>query len=293
MFCKKHIESRVGIGARAPHFAQITEQKPSEFSWVEVHPENYMAAGSQALDELTALREIYPLSLHGVGLSLISSEKLDVFHLTALKNLIERFEPDLVSEHLAWSKWDGNFYNDLLPVPMTEETLAFAVERVDETQNFLGRQVLIENPSLYGELEANEISEAEFLRNLADKTGCGLLLDINNVFVSAHNLGLNAVDLLNDFPVEHIAEIHLAGHTEIEFENRTLCIDDHGAAIKDEVWALAKNLLALIGAKPILIERDKNIPALDILCKEAAFAQNILEEVKWNMQTTSADLQTA
>ena len=258
MSCAQEITARAGIGARAPHLAQIIAERPNSFSWLEVHPENYMTGAPQ--EDLARLRALYPLSLHGVGMSLISSEGLCREHLAALKKLVDRFEPCLLSEHLAWSKWDGKFYNDLLPVPMSEEALALAIERVDEAQHFLGRQLLIENPSLYGELPESIIPEPEFLRRLAQSTGCGLLLDINNVFVSGHNLGFDAQAWLDSFPIEYVEEIHLAGHAEIEHEGRTLCIDDHGASIKTQVWDLAKALLARSGARPILIERDKNIP---------------------------------
>ena len=299
MTSARNIEPRVGLGAREAHIATMIAEKPSSFpsssfNWVEVHPENYMR-DERAQEQLLQLRALYPLSLHGVGMSLVSSERLCSKHLSGLKALVERFDPFLLSEHLAWSKWQGHFYNDLLPVPMSEEALALAIERVDEAQTFLGRRLLIENPSLYGELPESTIPEPEFLRALAEATGCGLLLDINNVFVSANNLEFDAYRWLESFPMEHIGEIHLAGHGEIEFEGRRLYVDDHGAAIKEEVWSLADYLLSLSGARPILIERDKNIPALSVLCAEAQRAQKLLDklkEEKWNTTATKKVLQT-
>ncbi len=273
------INARAGLGARAPHIAQILSEQPTDIGWVEVHPENYMSAGGSALDELMALRRLYPLSLHGVGLSLVSSERLDERHLSGLKTLVDRTSPVLVSEHLAWSAWAGDFFNDLLPVPMSEEALAVAILRVDEMQDYLGRKVLVENPSLYGKLPESVIPEPEFLASLARRTGCGLLLDVNNIVVSANNLGFDARRWLKDFPVDDIGEIHLAGHAVIEFEGRRLAIDDHGSAIPDEVWQLADDLLALSGARPILIERDKNIPDLEVLCSEARRAQALLNDI--------------
>lgn len=268
----------VGLGARAPHLTQIAEEKPQAFNWMEVHPENFMR-GQVALAHLTRIRETYPLSLHGVGMSLISAEPLCRTHLGQLKKLIDRFEPVLVSEHLAWSRWNGKFYNDLLPAPMTEEVLAFAIERVKQAQDFLGHKLLIENPSLYGELPDSCIPEPEFLRALVEGTGCGLLLDVNNVFVSANNLGFDPAVWLETFPGEWVEEIHLAGHAVMEFEGKRLCIDDHGSAINDEVWDLAAKVLERFGARPLLIERDKNIPALSELTTEAVVAQKLLDRV--------------
>ena len=293
----QQIKTRAGIGARAPHIAQILSEQPKDIGWVEVHPENYMSAGGACLDELEALGELYPLSLHGVGLSLVSSEGLDQQHLDRLKSLVDRMEPVLVSEHLAWSAWDGRFFNDLLPVPMSQEALEVAVARIDETQYHLGRRILIENPSLYGHLPENIIPEPEFLAALAHRTGCGLLLDVNNVAVSANNLGFDARAWLEGFPVDDIGEIHLAGHAVIEFEGRRLCIDDHGSKITDEVWDLAQYLLSLSGARPILIERDKNIPPFEDLRHEARRAQLLLDNLtaerqgSWDYKISSADLQ--
>ena len=289
------IGARAGIGARPPHIARILSERPRDFAWVETHAENYMSAGGPMLDDLESLRALYPLSLHGVGLSLISTERLDRDHLAQLKKLIARFQPALVSEHLAWSRWDGRFYNDLFPVPMTAEALAIACERVDEAQTYLARQILIENPSLYGSLAESDMAETDFLRALAERTGCGLLLDINNVFVSSYNLSFDAYAWLDDFPSDHIGEVHLAGHSVIEFEDRQLCIDDHGSRVTTETWALAAYMLRAMGGRPLLIEWDNDIPELEILCAEARRAQSLLDgrsgqEAEWiseNSKTAS------
>ncbi len=292
----EQVEQRAGIGARAPHIAQILSERPTDIGWIEVHPENYMSAGGVSLEELAALRLHYPLSLHGVGLSLVSSEVLDRQHLDFLKALVDRTAPILVSEHLAWSAWEGRFFNDLLPVPMSEEALGVAVARIDEVQDYLGRRILIENPSLYGHLPENVIPEPEFLASLARRTGCGLLLDVNNIIVSANNLGFDAYAWLKDFPMDDIGEIHLAGHAVIDFEGRKICIDDHGSAIGEEVWQLAEYVLTLTGARPILVERDKNIPPLEDLRREARRAQFLLDQLSkeergsWDLKISSADL---
>ena len=271
------IEKSVGIGARPPHMELLLSQKNEDIDWLEIHPENHMGQSSRIINELEGLAELYPLSLHSVGLSLISSEALDQTHLLALRRLIDDLNPILVSEHLAWSAWQGRFYNDLLPVPMSAEVLQIAIERVDEAQNHLGRQLLIENPSAYGALPESTMPEQIFLAELARATDCGLLLDINNVVVSARNLDFDPKTWLDDYPVSAIGEIHLAGHAIIQFEGEEVYIDDHASAPSPLVWTLADELLKRSGAKPILIEWDKDIPDFDILCAQARRAKALLE----------------
>ena len=235
-----------------------------------------MGGGGRPHAVLEALRQDYPLSFHGVGLSLVSYERLDGAHLAKLKNLIRRYEPGLVSEHLAWSAWGGRFFNDLFPLPLTEETLRHAIRNVEEAQERLGRRMLIENPSLYGLPSDSDISEEAFLSELAERTGCGLLLDINNVYVSASNLGFVAEDYIDAFPMRHVGEVHLAGHSLVEGAR----IDDHASPVCDEVWALLKRFLQRKGKVPILIEWDKNIPDLGDLLAQSQKAQTCLDGIK-------------
>jgi uncharacterized protein (UPF0276 family) len=236
--------------------------------WLEVHPENYLGGGP-AVRALFELRQDYPVSLHAVGLSVGSADGLDRRHLARIKGLVDRIEPALVSEHLAWSQAGGAYLNHLLPLPYTEESLAAVCRNVEEVQTILGRRVLIENPSGYLRFAASTIPEAEFLAELARRTGCGLLCDVNNIYVTARNLGLDPVAYLAALPPAAVGEIHLAGHAINDADGRTLLIDDHGSPVAPPVWALYERALRRFGPVPTLIEWDTDIPRLEVLVAEA------------------------
>lgn len=266
---------RAGIGLKAQHYQDILDTRP-DIGWLEVHSENYMCAGGPTLKWLTAMRERYPVSLHGVGLSLGSAGPLDQTHLKRLVDLERRIEPGWVSEHLSWSIADGVYLNDLIALPYTLESLDVFSAHVREMQDALNRQVLIENPSSYLRYAHSVIPEPEFLLNVVNQSGCGVLLDVNNVYVSAMNHGFDPIAYLDQVPAHLIGEIHMAGHSQTVIDGRTIRIDDHGSIICDEVWALYEHLIKRIGAKPTLIEWDSNIPALDVLLGEAAKADAIM-----------------
>ncbi len=277
-FSQQDIPNKAGVGLKAQHYKTILVDKP-KLGWFEVHPENYMGAGGPPHKYLTAIRELYPLSLHGVGMSLgAPTERLNPDHLTRFKKLIDRYEPALISEHLAWSTHEGLFFNDLLPLPYTDETLNHLCNHVNEMQDFMGRQVLIENPSAYLSYEDSPYAETEFLSQLAQKTGCGLLLDVNNIFVSASNQGYDAYDYLNKFPTQYVGEIHLGGHKEELVDGAKLLIDDHSSAVVDEVWNIYNALIKKIGAKPTLVEWDGDIPEWNILYNEAKRADEYIQK---------------
>ena len=265
------IVTRVGIGLRSPHVAEIAAVRPT-LGFLEVHAENYMAEAI-ALDQLLELRCDYPVSLHGVALSLGSAEELDSRHLGRLKALIERLEPMLVSEHLAWSAIGGIYLNDLLPLPYTEESLDLFCRHVEKAQDALGRRLLIENPSSYLRYRHSSIPEAEFLAEVARRTGCGILCDVNNIYVSARNFGFDPLAYLDTLPAEMIGEIHLAGYHAAE--DVDILIDDHGSRIAEPVWALYAEALRRFGPVPALIEWDTNLPALEVLLDEARHAQEL------------------
>lgn len=259
-----------GIGLRARHHAEIVASRP-DVGWLEVHAENYMGGGAP-LHHLEAARQEWPISLHGVGLSLGSANGLDEAHLARLARLADRIEPLFVSEHLAWSGLPGLFLNDLLPLPYTSEALAVVAGNVDRIQSALRRQVLIENPSTYLDFVHSSISEPEFLIELARRTGCALLIDVNNIFVSAVNLGRDPKADLAGFTGAPVREIHLAGHTRKDVDGVALLIDDHGGPVEDPVWSLYGDAVALFPDAETLIEWDSNIPELDVLVAEAARA---------------------
>jgi uncharacterized protein (UPF0276 family) len=271
------IAAQIGVGLRAPHVAEILSTRPA-VGWLEVHPENYMANGPQ-LDRLLAVRRDYPLSLHGVGLSLGSADGIDREHLTRLAALADRTEPFLVSEHLSWSVADGTYLNDLLPLPYTEETLDLVSRNVEVTQEALGRRILVENPSAYLRYRHSTIPEPAFLAELVARTGCRLLCDVNNIYVSCTNFGLDAAAYLDAIPAEAVGEIHLAGHFRSERQGRPLLIDDHGSAVTGDVWALYRRALERFGMVPSLIEWDKNLPCLAELMAEAHEAARLAETV--------------
>lgn len=263
------IPARAGIGLKPEHMKDIV-QSPPAVGWFEVHAENYMGAGGQPHRFLEWVRERYPLSVHGVGLSIGGAGPLDRNHLRRLKALIDRYEPGMFSEHLAWSTHDGVYLNDLLPLPYTAETLAHVAAHVEQAQDVIGRQVLIENPSTYVTFEASELAETEFLSELARRTGCGLLLDVNNVYVSAQNHGFDAEAYIGAFPIEHVREIHLAGFFEAEDSaGERFLIDAHDSPVRDAVWALYVQAIGRTGAVPTLIEWDNDIPPLATLVAQA------------------------
>ncbi|HEU5193482.1 MAG TPA: DUF692 domain-containing protein [Methylomirabilota bacterium] len=266
--------SAAGIGLRAPHVEEILATRPAA-GWLEVHAENYMGGGP-ALRALERLREDYPISVHGVGLSLGSADGLDARHLERLARLVERLEPALVSEHLSWSISGGAYLNHLLPLPYTEEALAVVAEHVERLQSRLRRTVLVENPSGYLRFRDCPIPEADFLATLARRTGCGLLCDVNNIHVTCTNLGGDAEAYLAALPAEAIGEIHLAGHALNDADGRTVLIDDHGSRVAEPVWRLYEQALARFGPRPTLVEWDTDLPSLATLLDEAGHAAHYL-----------------
>jgi hypothetical protein len=264
-----------GVSLKPQHYAEALACR-AEGLWFEAHPENYMAAGGPRLAWLDAIARDKPISLHGVGLSLAADEAPDEVHLAALKRLVDRYRPALVSEHLAWSTRRGVYAPDLLPFPRTAPALARIAENIDRVQLALGRRVLIENPSLYLPLKGHDFGEVEFLAELVRRTGCGLLVDVNNVFVSANNLGYAAQAYLDAIPGEAVGEIHLAGHAEDARLGRALLIDTHAAPVAEAVWRLYARLIERIGSRPTLIERDDDIPGFAELLAERERAHDLL-----------------
>jgi uncharacterized protein len=271
------LPARAGIGLRSPHLAEVLATRPA-LPWLEVHPENYLGGGP-ARRALLALRHDYPIAFHAVGLSVGSADGVDRRHLGRIKTLIECVEPALVSEHLAWSQSGGIYLNHLLPLPYTEEALAIVCRNVDEIQGVLGRPILIENPSGYLRFRASTIPEAEFLAELASRTGCGLLCDVNNLYVTAQNLGLDSHAYLAALPADAVEEIHLAGHAVNDADGQPFLIDDHGAPVSAAVWELYAAALRRFGARPTLIEWDTDIPPLERLMSEARQADAHLAEM--------------
>ena len=268
------IPACAGIGFRAVHQQALAIERPA-VGWIEAHTENYFHEGGPAVRALERARANYPLSLHGVGLGLGSAEGVDRGHLARVKRAISRFEPALVSEHACWGHAGGEFFNDLLPLPYTEEAVELLARQVAEAQDFLGVRLLIENVSAYVTFEHSYLQEWEFLAAVAGFSGCGLLLDVNNVYVSSQNLGLDARSFIEGLPRERVGEIHLAGHAR----DGEVLIDDHGSQVCDEVWQLYRHAVNRFGAIPTLIEWDTNIPALATLVAESRRADLILGEV--------------
>ena len=264
--------ARAGIGLRTPHFEALAERRPA-LSFLEVHSENYFADGGPSLAWLERFRADYPVSLHGVGLSLGSADPLDGEHLSRLARLAGRIEPALVSEHLCWSGIGGRHFNDLLPLPYTDEALAHVCARIDEVQAYLGRALVVENVSSYYAFPEATIPEHEFVAAIALRTGCRLLVDVNNIHVNARNHGIDPMAFLDAMPRAAVAEIHLAGHDD----SGPIVIDTHGAPVAPEVWTLYRAALARFGRVPTLIEWDTDIPEFAVLAGEAATAQAILE----------------
>ncbi len=268
---------RAGASFKPRHFAAIAAA-PQPLGFFEVHAENYMGAGGTPHAHLRFLRDHYALSLHGVGLNIGSSEPLDRAHLARLKRLCDRYQPECFSEHLAWSSHAGIFFNDLLPLPYTEGNLSSVIDHVDEVQTALQRRLLLENPAAYLRFKQSTIPETEFLAAIACATGCGLLLDVNNVFVSARNHATSARAYLEAFPLDLVEEIHLAGHFEtIDGQGSPLLIDAHGSPVAEDVFALFESVIARTGPLPTLVEWDNDVPDWPVLRAEVLAAQERLD----------------
>ncbi len=274
----RDIPLAAGIGLRGPHKREILDEKPA-IAWLEVHSENYFGGGLP-VRMLEEIRVDYPLSFHGVALSLGSCDGLSTDHLKSLKTIVDRFEPGLVSEHVSWSEVHGTHLNDLLPLPYTQEALDIVCRNIHHMQDFLGRQILVENPSTYLEYKHSTIPEADFMVEVATRTGCKLLLDVNNIFVSAQNHNLDAFDYIRKIPPALVGEIHLAGHSEIKVNSRaSILIDDHGSKVKNDVWGLFEFTLQQTGRVPVLVEWDTDVPDLQTLLAEATTAQRYLDNL--------------
>jgi uncharacterized protein (UPF0276 family) len=262
-----------GIGLRAPHVREVLGRKPA-IAWLEVHSENYFADGGPALAALACIRADYPIAMHGVGLSLGSTDPLDREHLRKTARLAQRIEPAVISEHLCWSSVDGRHFNDLLPLPYTREALDHVCSRVQQVQEALGRTILVENVSSYYAFPESTIDECAFVAEVARRTGCKLLVDVNNIYVNARNHGIDPYAYVDAIDPRSVGEIHLAGFDD----SGPIVIDTHGAPIAPQVWALYRRALARFGAVPTLIEWDTDIPSLAVLQREAATAQRILAD---------------
>ncbi len=270
------LPARAGVGLKPEHVADILQLK-ANIGFFEVHAENYMGAGGLPHAQLTAIRENYPLSLHGVGMSIGGETPLSIDHLARFKALVNRYQPGMVSEHLAWSTHDDIFYNDLLPAPYTDETLQRVCEHVNQMQEYLGRQILIENPSTYIAFAQSTWLEVDFMSQIAERTGCGLLFDVNNVFVSATNHGYSPQEYIRAYPLDKVQELHLAGHAHDKDDaQRPLLIDSHDCLISNEVWELYKLTISLTGPLPSLVEWDSEIPEWPILAAQAGEADKII-----------------
>ncbi len=270
------VPASAGIGLRAPHVDSIVHQRPT-IPWLEVHSENLFAAGGATHAAMEALRADYPLSMHGVGLSLGAADRLDTAHLRRLKELAARYCPALVSEHLSWGAVGGPHSNDLLPLPFTEEAVTLLVSRIGQVQDALGREILVENISSYLRFRDCDYPEWEFVVEVVRRSGCGLLLDVNNLYVNSVNHGFDPLDYLRAIPAEIVREIHLAGFTRKDDVSVPLLIDTHSRPVSDAVWGLYEEAIARIGPVPTLIEWDQDIPALEILLAEASLAQEVLD----------------
>jgi len=273
---QKTLPARGGVGLKAPHYKQILQERP-DIGFFEVHAENYMGDGGPPLRYLEAIRDHYPLSLHGVGLSIGAARDLDIDHLRRLRGLIERFQPEQFSEHLAWSTHDTGFLNDLLPLPYTAETLQNVVSHVEQVQDALGVQMALENPTTYLAFAESTYAETDFIAEVAKRSGCALLLDVNNVFISAVNQQGNAFKYVDAFPLHLVKEIHLAGFTpEQDEKGRPLYIDTHNRPVDHGVWALYDYVVARTGPVASLIEWDADLPSLTELHAEAQRAEAIM-----------------
>ena len=274
------IPAAAGVGYKPRHLDDI-RTNPGAVKWLEIHAENYMGAGGPPLAQLRELARRFPISCHGVGLSIGGDAPLDKAHLARLRHLVDWLNPALFSEHLAWSTHDGAFFNDLLPAPYNAASVTRVAEHIDEVQNTLGRQMLLENPSVYVSFTETTMDEISFLNEVVARTGCGLLLDVNNVFVSGTNQQTSPEAYIDAFPVEHIGEIHLGGHAvDSDDYGATLLIDSHNNPVVDPVWTLLERLLARSGPLPVLIEWDNDIPVWEVLESEAARATRYLDAAR-------------
>lgn len=274
-----HLPNAAGVGYKPQHYNDILNT-PGPVQWLEIHAENYMGDGGRPLAQLRFLAERFPISVHGVGLSIGGEGPLDPDHLDRLKHLVGWLNPASFSEHLAWSTHDTHFFNDLLPLPYTADTLARVASHIDQVQDVVGRRMLLENPSTYLAFDESEMSEIDFLKEIVSRTGCGLLLDVNNVFVSATNQQTDPISYINAFPMADVGEIHLGGHDEDHDDHGApLLIDSHGKEVVDPVWALYAHTLSVSGPRPTLIEWDNDVPDWPILSAEAARADAILSPV--------------
>ena len=274
--CDNRLPNTVGVGYKPQHYMDII-QGVGPLGWLEIHAENYMGSGGRPIAQLRQLAEKFPFSVHGVGLSIGAEGDLDADHLARIKHLCDWLNPASFSEHLAWSTHDSHFLNDLLPLPYTGKTLARVAAHIDQVQDTIGRQMLLENPSNYLAFSESDMDETAFLAEIVKRTGCGLLLDINNVFVSATNLQTSPQAYIDAFPLHAVGEMHLGGHDEDEDETGApLLIDSHGKAVVDPVWALLDYTLAKSGPKPLLIEWDNDVPDWPVLAAEVARADAAL-----------------
>ncbi len=276
---QNHLPALPGVGYKPQHFNDILTN-PEPVTWLEIHAENYMGAGGRPHAQLRHLAQRFPISVHGVGLSIGGEGPLDMDHLQRLKTLCDWLNPASFSEHLAWSTHEGTFLNDLLPLPYTQKTLSAVCDHVDQVQSILGRKMLLENPSTYLAFAQSTMDEVDFLTEIARCTGCGLLLDVNNVYVSSVNQQTDPLAYIHAFPMTAVGEIHLGGHDEdVADHGARLLIDSHGQAVVDPVWQLYRDTIAIAGAKPTLIEWDNDVPDWPLLATEAARAAQILAPV--------------
>lgn len=266
-----------GIGLRPTHYSAFLEKRPG-VAWVEVHSENYFGEGGKPLHMLEKIRRDYPISLHGVSLSLGSADELNWQHLRKLKNLAETIHPCLISDHLSWSSIDGHYLHDLLPLPYTEEALLHVVTRIQQVQDYLQQQILIENISSYIRYDTSPILECDFLREVAKKAGCGILLDINNIYVNATNFGYDPNIYISAIPANLVQEMHLAGFTTAMIDEKEVLIDSHSRPVVPAVWDLYKKAIQHLGSKPTIIEWDAELPPLETLCLEAYRAEKMMRE---------------
>jgi len=273
------LPNAAGVGLKAPHYDQIL-QGDHDLEWFELHPENYMGQGGLPHKYLTEIRQNYAISMHGVGMSLGSAEGVSLEHLGRLKELVDRYQPAQVSEHIAWSHGREIFHNDLLPLPYTKESMTVLSDNIDRVQNMLERQILVENPSTYLAFEQSEMPEPEFIAGVQKRSGCGLLLDVNNVYVSSVNNGFDPFEYLDSYPLDAVGEIHLAGHSVEAFDGNELLIDDHGSPVTEAVWKLqAYALNKLARSVPVLIEWDTDVPSFDVMLGEARRANALSQSI--------------
>ncbi len=274
----RSVPAGAGIGLRSAHHDALVRERPA-VGWIEAHTENYFHDGGPQVRALERARELYPLSLHGVGLGLGSVDEIDRSHLARVRRAVERFSPALISEHACWGSSGGEHFNDLLPLPYTDESVRHLARRINVVQQELGRQILIENLSCYLSFRSSRLTEWEFLGAVVTESGCGLLLDVNNAYVNSVNVGLDARTFIDRIPVGSVQEIHLAGHARRVIGERELLLDDHGSTVSQPVWQLYEHAIRRHGAVPTLIEWDTDIPALSVLVGEADRAQRLLETV--------------